>query len=202
MRWTQAVLLTRALSCGRRSRVVLTPRRWRQARGSDPRRRRWQESPVTGRARRKPLKPSRAGMPGDPGATVVTNARAFYTHARLRVHRAPGIPHALCWAERSCTTRASSRRGMAEVYLSYPCHCDPVARNDDLLSVGARVSGRSHIRMIEPRSCGVLDTAFAEYGGFMRGLAEIRIRKPASTAKHDPEKWTPVFRKDHAETKR
>ena len=32
-----------------------------------------------GRLRRKPLKPLRAGMPGDPGATVVTNARAFYT---------------------------------------------------------------------------------------------------------------------------
>src|ERR1700689_5279677 len=32
-----------------------------------------------GRARRKPLKPLRAGMPGDPGATVVTNARFFYT---------------------------------------------------------------------------------------------------------------------------
>jgi len=32
-----------------------------------------------GRARRTPLKPLRAGMPGDPGATVVTNARAFYT---------------------------------------------------------------------------------------------------------------------------
>jgi hypothetical protein len=31
-----------------------------------------------GRARRKPLKPLRAGMPGDPGATVVTNSRAFY----------------------------------------------------------------------------------------------------------------------------
>ena len=32
-----------------------------------------------GRARRKPLKPSRAGMPGDSGATVVTNARAYYS---------------------------------------------------------------------------------------------------------------------------
>jgi hypothetical protein len=30
MRWTQVALLTRAQSCGRRSRVVLTPRRWRQ----------------------------------------------------------------------------------------------------------------------------------------------------------------------------
>jgi hypothetical protein len=32
-----------------------------------------------GRARNKPLTPSRAGMPGDPGATVVTNARVYYT---------------------------------------------------------------------------------------------------------------------------
>src|SRR6202035_4488583 len=30
MRWTQAARLTSALPCGRRSRVVLTPRRWRQ----------------------------------------------------------------------------------------------------------------------------------------------------------------------------
>jgi hypothetical protein len=35
-----------------------------------------------GRARNKLLKPSRAGMPGDPGATVVTNACAFYHCAR------------------------------------------------------------------------------------------------------------------------
>jgi hypothetical protein len=35
-----------------------------------------------GRARRKPLTPSRAGMPGDSGATVVTNACVYYsTHA-------------------------------------------------------------------------------------------------------------------------
>jgi hypothetical protein len=33
MRWTRAALLTRALTCGRRSRVVLTPRRWRQVGG-------------------------------------------------------------------------------------------------------------------------------------------------------------------------
>src|SRR6266851_3826088 len=31
-----------------------------------------------GRARRKPLKPLRAGMPGESGATVVTNSCAFY----------------------------------------------------------------------------------------------------------------------------
>ena len=31
MRWTLAALLTRARACGRRSRVVLTPRRWRSS---------------------------------------------------------------------------------------------------------------------------------------------------------------------------
>ena len=29
------------------------------------------------------------------GKPVVTNSRVFYLHARLRVHRAPGIPRAL-----------------------------------------------------------------------------------------------------------
>jgi len=62
--------------CGRRNRVVLTPRRWRQVRGvasaqpgldktisADDGGKR-ARSP--GRARRKPLKPLRAGMPGVP----------------------------------------------------------------------------------------------------------------------------------------
>jgi hypothetical protein len=40
--------LTKALICGRQSRVVLTPRRWCQVSWSDPRKRRWQTSPVTG----------------------------------------------------------------------------------------------------------------------------------------------------------
>ena len=34
-------------------------------------------------------------MPGVFGVTVVTNARVYYHHARLRAHRAPGIPCAL-----------------------------------------------------------------------------------------------------------
>src|ERR1700721_176245 len=56
MRWTRAALLTSALSCGRRSRVVLTPRRWRQVSRSDPRKRRWQESPVTWESAKDPVK--------------------------------------------------------------------------------------------------------------------------------------------------
>src|SRR5665213_4522080 len=79
MRWTRVARLTSALHCGRRSRVVLTPRRWCQVGGNNFRWRRWQTSPVTEESSKQPLKPSRAGMPGDPGATVVTNARAYYS---------------------------------------------------------------------------------------------------------------------------
>src|SRR5438477_3995506 len=52
-----------------------------------------------GRARRKPLKPLRAGMPG---VAVYSFTRVhFYqckAHTRLRLQRAPGVPHALSWA--------------------------------------------------------------------------------------------------------
>src|SRR6267142_6358317 len=83
--------------CGvRRSRVVLTPRRWRQVRGvksaqpgldknisaGDGGKR--ARSP--GRARRKPLKPLRAGTPGDSGVLVVTRVLSTTTSA----HEAAG----------------------------------------------------------------------------------------------------------------
>src|SRR6266702_3428313 len=75
--------------CVRRSRVVLTPRRWRQICGvksaqpgldktyplSDGGKR--ARSP--GRARRKPLKPLRAGTSGDSGVLVVTRVRSTTT---------------------------------------------------------------------------------------------------------------------------
>ena len=84
MRWTRVVLLTRALLRGRPSRVVLTPRRRRQASRSDPRSDGDKKARSPGRSRSKPLKPSRAGMPGDPGVLVVTNARAYYQYTRSR----------------------------------------------------------------------------------------------------------------------
>jgi hypothetical protein len=106
------------LARGRRSRVVLTPRRWRQVGERNFTDDGGKQARSPGRARRKPLKPSRAGMPGDPGATVVTNACAHYTlRTRLRVHRAPGIPHALCWAKVSGNNSDASRRGKAELCL-------------------------------------------------------------------------------------
>src|ERR1700732_2880685 len=59
-------------------------------------------------------------MPGEPGATVATTSCATYTlHTRLRVQRAPGIPHALCWAKNSRSTSGASRRGIAEAYLNW-----------------------------------------------------------------------------------
>ena len=107
MRWTRAALLTRALPCGRRSRVVLTPRRWRQVGGNNFRRRWWQTSPVTKESTKETVNTIACGNAGCPGATVVTNSCAFYTlRTRLRVRRAPGIPHALCRADCSYTTRA------------------------------------------------------------------------------------------------
>ena len=96
MRWTRVARLTSVPACGRRSRVVLTPQwlasSWRKRFAGDGDK----QARSPGRARSKPLKPSRAGMPGDPGATVVTNACAYYTsRTRLRVQRAPGIPRSL-----------------------------------------------------------------------------------------------------------
>jgi hypothetical protein len=67
---------------GRRSRVVLTPRRRRQVGERNFTDDGDKKARSPGRARNRLLKPLRAGMPGDPGATVVTNARAYYHYTR------------------------------------------------------------------------------------------------------------------------
>src|SRR6266478_463607 len=74
--------------CVRRSRVVLTPRRWRQVRGvasaqpgldkTFPQATVAKEPDHRG-ARRKPLKPLRAGTSGDSGVLVVTRVRSTTT---------------------------------------------------------------------------------------------------------------------------
>jgi hypothetical protein len=66
-----------------------------------------------GRVRRKPLKPLRAGMPGDPGATVVTTL-VCYQHNAHEAAGATGTRHSprpLFGAEFSCTTRAHRAAG-------------------------------------------------------------------------------------------
>jgi hypothetical protein len=52
-------------------------------------------SPITRESPKETVKTIARGMPGVSGVTVVTNARVFYHHARLRAHQAPGIPCAL-----------------------------------------------------------------------------------------------------------
>src|SRR5665213_3247243 len=57
---------TNGVDCGRRSRVVLMPRRRHQASRKYPRGDGDKKARSPGRVRNKPLKPSRAGMPGVP----------------------------------------------------------------------------------------------------------------------------------------
>jgi hypothetical protein len=73
------------------------PRRWHQPgdEAGASRRGWWQESPITKESAKEAVKTIARGMPGVSGVTVVTNARVFYHHARLRAHQAPGIPCAL-----------------------------------------------------------------------------------------------------------
>jgi hypothetical protein len=69
-----------------------------------------------GRARRKPLKPLR-GNAGCSGATVVTNARAFYTTRAAA--GATGTRHSPLprWGESFTHSPGASRRGNADAHL-------------------------------------------------------------------------------------
>jgi len=169
MRWTWAARLTGDAGSGRRSRVVLTPRRRRQVsqkclRGDGDKKAR---SP--GRARNKLLKPLRAGMPGDPGATVVTNARAYYsTRAAAGATGTRHSPRPLL-GEESLHNSGVSRRGNAEVYLmntdSQHFRPSPPTKAGDPVFRG--VSDRTE----KLRRTGY--SAFAEYDG----LARIRATR-------------------------
>jgi len=50
------------------------------------------KSPITGESSKETVNTIACGNAGCPGATVVTNARAYYSTRALRVQRAPGIP--------------------------------------------------------------------------------------------------------------
>jgi len=94
MRWTLLVRETNAATGGRRSRVVLTPRRWRQvvdnAAHCDDDGDNKPGSP--GRARRKPLKPFARGMPGRFRRTYGDDLRVFFSRMlRVRTMR-PAFP--------------------------------------------------------------------------------------------------------------
>ena len=68
---------------GRRSRVVLTPRCWRQVLERQASRgRRWQKSPITGESAKETVKTIAQGRPDESGVPVVTNSCAFYQCTR------------------------------------------------------------------------------------------------------------------------
>jgi len=55
--------------CGRRSRVVLTPRRWRQVRGASSAGDGDKKSPIAEESTKEAVKTIARGMPGDSGVT-------------------------------------------------------------------------------------------------------------------------------------
>jgi hypothetical protein len=78
------------------------------------------------RARRKPLKPLRAGMPGDSGVLVVTRVRSLPTQSAREAAGAVGTRHSprpLSGAEDKCTTRAH-RVARRERVSGIDRHCE------------------------------------------------------------------------------
>jgi len=109
--------------CGRRSRVVLTPRRRRQVCGGASARP-GLDNPQSandgdkkarspGRARSKPLKPLRVGMPGEPGGPSVTTLVCLF-HFCTRGCGCIGHPAfpTPSMGEKSCKPRALRAAGM------------------------------------------------------------------------------------------
>jgi hypothetical protein len=172
--------LTRAQDRGRRSRVVLMPRRWHQARDDAPHHTDdgGKQARSPGRARRKPLKPLRGECRTFPGVTVVTNACAFYQHTRGcgRAER-PAFPApSIFEGERIQQSSGASRRGDAAVCLSLR---------------GAIATKQSTLSL---RRDGLLRFARNDGGGY-RGCLKIQSVRPSpsSSAKADD----PVFHRRH-----
>ena len=96
MRWTRWRRMTSAARCGRRSRVVLTPRRWCQVLEKQVSRETVAKKPGHRGERvisRKPLRREGRIASAEP---VCSCAFSLCTmHARPRVQRAPGFPYAL-----------------------------------------------------------------------------------------------------------
>ena len=85
---------TNDMACGRRSRVVLTPRRWRQV-GDDAsasRRRWWQTSPVTRESAEETVKTIAQGNAGCPGEPVVTTVCFLPLHTDCGCSGHPAFP--------------------------------------------------------------------------------------------------------------
>ena len=151
MRWTCWRGQDERRQCGRRSRAVLTSRRWGQPPGQEP----------GGTVAKKP------GTPGRPRISRNTIAQGmsdrfdvpvvsllvcfFHSHARLRVRLASGIPCALRFSRvNSMHHPGGIRRGNADVRLSRR-HCEE--RSDDL----SAVAQRAKVEAIHSAASGEMD---------------------------------------------
>jgi len=127
MRWTRAALKTRAPTCGRQSRVVLTPRRRRQVDGGNS----------VGDGDNKPdhrgergvtVKTIARGMPGETGVTVVTTLACLF-YFTCEAAGASSARHSLrprfFQGETFTHSSGAMRGGNAEVCLEREhCHCE------------------------------------------------------------------------------
>ncbi len=128
MRWTprargRTCLTRTAKSCGPGASTPAS-----SPAGVIPAGRRRQTSPISGESTKETVKTIAQGRPGRSGEPVVTTLVYFdfLSYARLRVHRAPGFPCALCYlrADASGKTRAKNMRRDRE---DVSClHCDGV----------------------------------------------------------------------------
>jgi len=134
MRWTLVASgarrrgWTNDARSGRRSRVVLTPRRRRQVCGSFSAGDGDKKARSPGRARRKPLKPlRREGRVISAVPSATTLVCFFISHARLRVQAAhPAFPAPSIFERRQIHASLGRfpRRENAEVCLNYARHCE------------------------------------------------------------------------------
>ncbi len=109
-RLTSALRLRTAKSCGPDASTLASSCREASFSG-----RRWQQSPITGESTKETVKTIACGNAGCPGATVVTNARAYYsTRAAAGATGTRHSPRPLFSGESSCTTSGASRRGNAK----------------------------------------------------------------------------------------
>src|SRR5258706_16132109 len=106
----------------------MTPRRRRQV-CEKTRRRRRQESPITGESTKETVKTIACGNAGCPGATVVTTL-VCYQHTAHEAAGATGTRHSPrpLWGEKFKHSSGALRRGIAEAYLAVIARSQRVAR--------------------------------------------------------------------------
>ena len=155
---------------GRRSRVVLTPRRWRQVCGDDPQATVTKEPDHRGEHEisRKTIA---RGMPDVSGVTVVTNARAYYQYTRGcgRTRRpafpAPSVRRDKVYAHDSGAARREKESACVPTSSSLRKH-GPIRRGPSLKNAVGRLShnttscGYGSLRPVRNCALGRDDTEY------------------------------------------